>query len=430
MTYQEATDYLFNSAPLFQNVGKEAYKEGLDNTQALDLHFGHPHHSYHTIHVAGTNGKGSCSHTIAAILQEAGYRVGLYTSPHLTDFRERIRVNGWMIPEQRVVSFVEQERGFFEPLHPSFFELTTALALLFFKEQRVDVAVVEVGLGGRLDCTNVILPDLSVITNISYDHTQLLGNTLELIAREKAGIIKDGVPVVVGETGGNVSVRRVFTREARRHGSPIVFADEAGEVLSSRETSDGREYYTLLAGRLTGELAGLCQTRNTATILSSLRALRKRGYRIEDRDIARGFSRVCRLTGLRGRWQKVGSEPLTVCDTGHNPAGLAYIGRQLSSTKCERLHIVLGMSDDKDARQSLALLPKSAEYYITQASVRRAMPVRSLSIAAREAGLRGECFPSVAEAYAAAKGRASREDMIFVGGSSFVVADFLSLLSL
>ncbi|MCD7722180.1 MAG: bifunctional folylpolyglutamate synthase/dihydrofolate synthase [Prevotellaceae bacterium] len=430
MTYKEATDYLFNSAPLFQNVGKEAYKEGLDNTQALDLHFGHPHHSYHTIHVAGTNGKGSCSHTLAAILQEAGYRVGLYTSPHLTDFRERIRVNGWMIPEQRVVSFVEQERGFFEPLHPSFFELTTALALLFFKEQRVDVAVIEVGLGGRLDCTNVILPDLSVITNISYDHTQLLGNTLELIAREKAGIIKDGVPVVVGETGGNVSVRRVFTREARRHGSPIVFADEAGEVLSSRETSDGREYYTLLAGRLTGELAGLCQTRNTATILSSLRALRKRGYRIEDRDIARGFSRVCRLTGLRGRWQKVGSEPLTVCDTGHNPAGLAYIGRQLSSTKCERLHIVLGMSDDKDARQSLALLPKSAEYYLTQASVRRAMPVRSLAKAAREADLRGECFPSVAEAYAAAKGRASREDMIFVGGSSFVVADFLSLLSL
>ena len=319
MTYQETIQYLFNSTPVFEHVGAAAYKPGLYNTRELDQHFGHPHIAYKTIHIAGTNGKGSCSHTLAAILQEAGYKVGLYTSPHLVDFRERIRVNGHPISEQRVIDFVEQERAFFEPLNPSFFELTTALALLYFKEQQVDVAVIEVGLGGRLDCTNIITPVLSLITNISFDHTQFLGNTLEQIAAEKAGIIKQHVPVVIGETAPDT--RTVFKQKAAICKAPIYFAEEEPEVLSSKVCqTGGRDYITQHFGNLHGQLGGEYQERNANTVLKALPLLQEI-FNITPNNIVAGFANVTTLTGLRGRWEKLRENPVVICDTGHNVAG-------------------------------------------------------------------------------------------------------------
>lgn len=429
MTYTEATDYLFNLAPLFQNIGANAYKEGLSNTHTLDEHFGHPHQSYRTIHVAGTNGKGSTSHTLAAILQDAGYKVGLYTSPHLLDFRERIRVNGQMIPEQRVIDFVLQERDFFAPLYPSFFELSTALAFLYFKEQGVDVAVVEVGLGGRLDCTNIIAPELSVITNISFDHTQFLGNTLEAIAGEKAGIIKENTPVVIGETNGHEDVKAVFAATAKAKNAPIVFADETNIVEQSERTPEGFwKYETKNAGTIHATLAGECQPKNAATILCATELLKNK-FNISEENIRRGFSNVCRTTGLMGRWQCVQqSGPTVVCDIAHNPAGLCLIAEQLNSLRNRDLHIVIGMVSDKDVRHSLAFLPKNARYYFTQAGVKRAMPAEELAKIADEVGLKGEVFNHVNEAYMAAKQHASADGFIYVGGSTFIVSDFLNAL--
>ncbi len=428
MTYTETIEYLFNAAPLFQNIGAGAYKEGLSNTHLLDEHFGHPHRSYKTIHVAGTNGKGSTCHTLAATLQHAGLRVGLYTSPHLVDFRERIRINGQMIPQQRVIDFVEQERSFFEPLHPSFFELSTALALLYFKEQKVDVAIIEVGLGGRLDCTNIIRPELSVITNISYDHTQFLGDTLEKIAAEKAGIIKSGVPVVIGETNGNEGVRNVFQQTAQTKNAPVWFADEANEVLGSRRSEGGLwEYNTALVGKLCGTLTGECQPQNTATILCALRRLREAGFHITDEDIRMGFANVCAYTGLMGRWQTVSTQPHVVCDIAHNPAGLRYIGQQMNGLANRALHIIIGMVSDKDISHSLAELPKHAKYYFTQASVKRALPADELATIARAKGLQGNTYPNVSEAFKAAMLSVTADDFIYIGGSTFVVADFMQI---
>lgn len=423
MTYKEATTYLFDSVPMFQNMGGAAYKEGLDNTMALDEHFGHPHRQYRTIHIGGTNGKGSCSHTLAAILQAAGYKVGLYTSPHLTDFRERIRVNGRMIPEEEVVAFVEDERAFFEPLRPSFFELTTALAFKHFAQEAVDVAVVEVGMGGRLDCTNIITPDLSVITNISFDHVQFLGNTLEKIACEKAGIIKPGIPVVIGETVEET--RKVFIDKSQETSSPIIFAEEKGELVSSEMEHGKRIYQTRHHGRLVGELGGLCQDKNTATILAAVEELQKAGYRINESHVREGFAHVCELTGLRGRWQQVGEAPTVICDTGHNTGGMRYIAEQLDAAPAERLHIIIGMVNDKDVRGVLAMLPRRATYYFTKASVRRALDEHELQQLAETAGLHGACWPDVPSAFRAAMASASPEDWVFVGGSTFIVADFL-----
>ncbi|MBQ0049984.1 MAG: bifunctional folylpolyglutamate synthase/dihydrofolate synthase [Bacteroidales bacterium] len=417
MNYQETIDYLFNAAPLFQNIGAGAYKEGLANTHALDNHFGHPHTSYRTIHVAGTNGKGSTCHTLAAILQSAGYKVGLYTSPHLIDFRERIRVNGEMISKERVIEFVEKERTFFEPLHPSFFELATALAFLYFREQKVDVAIIEVGLGGRLDCTNIIHPDLSVITNISFDHTQFLGNTLPLIATEKAGIIKKGVPVVIGETNEHADVKQVFIDNALNASAPVFFAEELGEDL--------KDYPR--------ELQGDCQEANQRTILCAIRQLQKRGYKIEEMDIKRGFMNVTLLTGLMGRWQVMQQEPLVICDAGHNTGGLCYTKEQLARIMHLRPHamlrMVIGMVGDKDVEGSLALLPTKALYYFTQASVSRAMGADHIRELGRRQGLDGTAYATVKEAYCAALREAAPEDVIFVGGSCFVVADFLAGLT-
>ena len=425
MTYKEATEYLFNSVPMFQNVGGAAYKEGLYNTKVLDAHFGHPHRHYKTIHVGGTNGKGSCSHTLAAILQAAGYKTGLYTSPHLTDFRERIRVNGQMIPESEVVSFVENERPFFEPLHPSFFELTTALAFKYFAEAKVDVAVIEVGMGGRLDCTNIIEPDLSVITNISFDHTQFLGHTLAAIAGEKAGIIKTNTPVVVGETTDET--RDVFLHKAMEMNSSIRFAEEEHEICSSRMENGFRIYKTLHWNEIKGELGGLCQEKNTATILAAVDELQKAGYAIRPENVCMGFENVCELTGLRGRWQQTGTSPLVVCDTGHNTGGIAYIAAQLLNLNARQLHVIIGMVNDKDIRGVLRLLPQSATYYFTKASVKRALDEHKLQELAREEGLEGSAWENVACAWKAARQNAKAEDAIFIGGSTFIVADFLTL---
>lgn len=409
MNYKDTLDYLYNSAPLFQQIGAGAYKEGLENTWALDEHFGHPHRSFRSIHIAGTNGKGSCSHTLAAILQEAGYKVGLYTSPHLIDFRERIRVNGQPVPEAYVIRFVEEERAFFEPLHPSFFELTTAMAFRYFAEEKVDVAVVEVGLGGRLDCTNIIRPDLCIITNISLDHVQFLGDTLEKIAGEKAGIIKPGIPVVIGET--TPETRPVFQKKAEEVGAPIHFAEE--EV---KEVHPDWEY----------ELKGLYQEKNRRTLWAALPLLQGGGYQISESDIQAGFAHVVELTGLMGRWQRLQEHPTLVCDTGHNVGGIQYIAEQLRRQVFRRLHIVIGMVNDKDVRGVLALLPREATYYFTQASVKRALPAGQLARLAAEAGLQGTCYPDVPSAVRAAQKESLPEDFIFVGGSSFIVADLLA----
>lgn len=411
MTYKETIEYLYHSAPMFQQIGAGAYKEGLANTRALDLHFGHPHTQYRTIHVAGTNGKGSCSHTLAAILQAAGYRVGLYTSPHLVDFRERIRVQGQMIPEDYVVRFVEEERAFFEPLHPSFFELTTALAFKYFADQAVDVAVIEVGLGGRLDCTNIIRPDLSIITNISLDHTRFLGDTPAQIAGEKAGIMKQGVPALIGE----------WTEETRP-----VFRRRAAEVgVASLHFAQDEDHEADYPG-LQFELKGLYQEKNRRTLLAALPLLREAGYRIPEEAVRRGFAQVTELTGLMGRWQRLQSNPTLVCDTGHNTGGIAYVARQLRQQTCRRLRLVIGMVNDKDVRGVLALLPREADYYFTQASVSRALPAEEMARLGREAGLRGRTYADVPAAVRAALQESLPEDFIFVGGSSFIVADLLS----
>ena len=409
MDYQNTLLYLYNSVPMFQQVGSSAYKEGLENTLALDEHFGHPHRNFHSIHVGGTNGKGSCSHTLAAILQEAGYRVGLYTSPHLVDFRERIRVNGQSIPKEYVVRFVEKERNFFEPLHPSFFELTTAMAFRYFANEHVDVAVIEVGLGGRLDCTNIIHPDLCIITNISFDHTQFLGNTLEKIASEKAGIIKSGIPVVIGET--TPETKPVFTKKAREVDAPIFFAEE-----NQKDEYPGLEC----------ELKGLYQTKNTHTLLTAIAQLQQAGYNLSEQAVRSGFAHVCELTGLMGRWQKLQDAPTLICDTGHNVGGITYITEQLKQQSYRKLHFIIGMVNDKDIHGVLALLPKDAEYYFTKASVKRALPENELSRLASEAGLQGSCYPDAPSAVRAAQEKSLPEDFIFVGGSSFIVADLLA----
>ncbi len=427
MNYQETLTYLFNSAPLFQHVGKNAYKEGLDNTLALDEHFNHPHRKFRTIHVAGTNGKGSCSHTLAAILQSAGYKTGLYTSPHLVDFRERIRVNGTPVSQEFVVDFVEKHRAFFEPLHPSFFELATAMAFDYFAEQEVDVAVIEVGLGGRLDCTNIIHPDLCVITNISFDHIQFLGDTLAKIAGEKAGIIKTGVPAVIGET--TPETRPVFQAKAEAVNAPIIFAEDEQRLKGYTRTADGLyAYQTPDFADLKGELGGLCQLKNTNTLLSAIHQLRAAGYRIQDDHVREGFAHVCELTGLMGRWQRIGSQPTVICDTGHNVGGLQYITEQLKTQVYDTLHIVIGMVNDKDIRGVLAMLPKDATYYFTRASVQRALPAEKVKELAAPFGLHGESYPDVPTALKAARQAARPTDLIFVGGSSFIVADLLASL--
>lgn len=424
MNYQETIEYLFNSTPVFEKVGAKAYKPGLQTTETLDKHFGHPHRQFKNIHVAGTNGKGSCSHTLAAILQSEGYKVGLFTSPHLVDFRERIRVNGECISEQYIIDFVEKERRFFEPLHPSFFELTTALAFKYFAEQKVDIAIIEVGLGGRLDCTNIITPILSIITNISKDHTQFLGNTLADIAGEKAGIIKPGVPVIIGED--LPETRPVFQQKAQKENSPIIFAqDENQQEVQKAEHINGKmEYTTRTWGKLTGELCGDYQAKNMNTILNAVKYLTL--IKNKGTSIKYGISHVTELTGLMGRWQKIQDKPLVICDTGHNVGGWQYLAPQIKAQACRQLRIVFGMVDDKDVTTVMKMLPKDAIYYWTQATTKRAIKVEKIAELGTSLGLNGNVYPSVNKAFKAAQADAAEDDFIFVGGSSYIVADFLS----
>lgn len=427
MSYEETIEYLFKSTPVFEHVGASAYKEGLDNTRALDEFFGHPHRKYKTIHVAGTNGKGSCSHTLAAILQTAGYKVGLYTSPHLVDFRERIKVDGRCVEESYVVDFVEAYRSFFEPLHPSFFELTTAMAFKYFADTQVDIAVIEVGLGGRLDCTNIIMPILSVITNISLDHVNFLGNTLEKIAGEKAGIIKPNVPVVIGES--NSATTPIFLQKAQAVNAPIVFAEDKPHrmVVSSQAAKTGGRFYELSSGRRAfGDLMGDYQEANMNTTLVAAMELRRQGVVETDEPVIQGMSNVVKLTGLLGRWQCLNKRPYVVCDTGHNSGGWNYLSRQMARQPNKTKRIVFGMVDDKDLDAVMSMLPHDGIFYWTQPSTHRAFPVEEVAACGGRHGLRGAVFHDVTSAYRQAFADADAEDFVFVGGSSYVVADLLS----
>ena len=424
MNYLETVNYLFNIAPVFEHIGASAYKEGLDNTYLLDEHFGHQHRKFKRIHIAGTNGKGSCSHTLAAILQNDGYKVGLYTSPHIMDFRERIKINGECISKEYVIEFVNQEKNLFEKIHPSFFEVTTALAFKYFAEQHVDYAIIEVGLGGRLDCTNIITPILSIITNISFDHTNFLGNTLEKIAKEKAGIIKQNIPVIIGETTNET--KPVFKTCAESMNAEIIYADENDEIISFTMNEDGGiTYNTRSFGIIQGELGGLYQKKNTNTILHAVRFLYNQHIIKNTGSINNGFYNVCKLTGLIGRWQKIGSNPSVICDTGHNVGGWTYISRQLQLQKYNKLHIVFGMVNDKDVDGVMCLLPKNAHYYFTKPQSKRAIPEKDIQRKAMTHGLAGDCYNDVPSAYTAAKKMATPDDMIFIGGSSYIVSDLL-----
>lgn len=406
MNYQETLDYLFVKTPMFSQVGAVAYKEGLDTTIALAKAYEEPYKAYKTIHVAGTNGKGSTTHSIASVLQESGYKTGLYTSPHLKDFSERIRVNGRPIEEQYVVDFVEGAKELIESLKPSFFEITTIMAFKYFKDMGVDVAVIETGLGGRLDSTNIITPLVSIITNVSFDHIKQLGNTLEAIAGEKAGIIKPNVPAVIGEAPE--ALRPIYLGK----GSPIVWAEEM-------EFPD-----------VEFELKGLCQEKNLKTILASLEVL-KLDLDIPDEAVRDGLAKVVENTGLMGRWQTIGNKPLIIADTAHNEGGIRYISEQLqqmmngSSTKFTNLRIIFGMVKDKDISAVLALMPKDATYYFCNAATQRSMPAQELKDMASGYGLKGNYYPSVNEACKTAKAESSETDLIYVGGSNFVVADVL-----
>lgn len=424
MNYQETLNWLFSQLPMYQREGQAAYKANLDNTLALDEYFKHPHTHFKTIHVAGTNGKGSVSHMLASILQEAGYKTGLYTSPHLKDFRERIKINGEMVSEQYVIDFVEDNKDLFASIHPSFFEMTVAMAFKYFADQQVDIAVIEVGLGGRLDSTNIITPLASVITNISFDHMALLGNTLKKIAGEKAGIIKSGIPAIVGVRDKEYDY--VFEERAASVNTTLSFAGEQWNVEKNPEgnyhlkRSSGEEFCNLSC-----ELKGDYQRKNIPTVLETIPALRAAGLQITDEQVRTGISRVITNTGLHGRWQTLAQSPLTICDTGHNIDGITEIVQQLQKCQYERLHFVIGMVNDKDVDHVLCILPKDAIYYFTKASIPRAMNEEILAEKAQAAGLHGTCYPTVATAYEAARQNATKQDMIYIGGSTFVVAEVL-----
>ena len=429
MTYPETLDFLFSRLPAYHRIGKAAYKNNLNNTLALDEYFGHPHRTYKTIHVAGTNGKGSVSHMIASVLQTAGYKTGLYTSPHLRDFRERIRINGEMIAETEVVSFVSAHLEIIERISPSFFELSVAMAFDYFSRSDIDVAVIEVGLGGRLDSTNIIDPVLSVITNIGHDHMDLLGDTLGKIAFEKAGIIKKGVPVVVSES--QPETKEIFISGARACGSDISFADEQFECRLDASVGFSGERKFFITDRVTGktangitDLGGDYQSANLRAVFAVFEKLQNT-FVLSDRHIIDGIRNVAAFTGLMGRWQILGHAPLIICDTGHNKEGLYYVINQLIKFDVPFLHIVIGFVSDKDLDSVLPLFPEKAKYYFTQASIERALDSEILRTKADLYGLKGESFHDVKGALAAARENAGSDDLIFIGGSTFVVAEVL-----
>jgi len=432
MNYQNTLKYLFARLPMYHRVGVQAYKADLDNTVALCTMLGNPQESFRTVHVAGTNGKGSVSHMLASILQTAGFKTGLYTSPHLKDFRERIRVNGRMITKRAVTRFMERHRDESEAIGPSFFELTVGMAFDYFREQQVEIAVIEVGLGGRLDSTNIITPEVSVITNISFDHMQLLGNSLKEIAAEKAGIIKPSIPVVVGETQEEVAP--VFRDKAAGCFSDILFADQRynAELMQQDYSGEGKlrnlDIYrdgTLFAGQLESPLTGLYQRKNIQTVMAACDILNNLGYKLSLPVIRKGIRNVLVNTGLAGRWQILSREPLTICDTGHNESGLREVLAQIAVTPHQRLHIVFGVVNDKHLAPILNLLPKNADYYFCKPDIPRGLDAGQLRGQANAEGLCGDSYSSVAKALEAARDHATAGDLVFVGGSTFVVAEVL-----
>jgi dihydrofolate synthase/folylpolyglutamate synthase len=428
MTYNETLDFLFSALPMFQRIGAAAYKSDLDNTLAFDEYLGHPHTYFRSIHVAGTNGKGSVCHMLAAILQECGYKTGLYTSPHLKDFRERIRVNGKCIDKSSVTNFVRNHKPFIEKIKPSFFEMTVAMAFDYFRKEKVDIAVIETGLGGRLDSTNIIQPVVSVITNIGMDHINFLGNSLKKIAGEKAGIIKYQVPVVIGETQ---EIFPVFMKKANDMDAALYLADQwyrVEETDTGTLTSQSFQIYvkdSLRFDWLITDLLGHYQIKNIATVLRTIDVLRDLGFEVTDESILAGCKKVKKLTGLRGRWEILGTDPLIICDTGHNKDGIREVVKQIKRTQYRKLHFIYGTVNDKDPVPVLKILPKEASYYFTQASIPRAMVKEELAMMALKEGLKGRVYSTPVKALGAAKKAAKREDLIFVGGSNFIVAEVL-----
>ncbi len=429
MTYQESIDFLYSQLPMFTKQGQVALKKDLTNTLALCKLLGNPQRRFKTIHVGGTNGKGSVSHMLAAVLQLAGYKTGLYTSPHLKDFRERIRIDGQMIPQQQVRDFVKYMKEGMSIINPSFFEATVAMAFDYFSAEKVDIAIIEVGLGGRLDSTNIIDPELSVITNISFDHTAILGNTLAEIAFEKAGIVKLGRPVVIGQK--QIEVQYVFEKKAKEMHSRLTFASDQwktdlvstssfpAKMHMKARSWDGREH------SIESDLTGVYQLKNISTTLACIDELKKLGYTITDGVLLQAFKDVQKLTGLTGRWYIKSNNPLLVFDTGHNEDGIREVLASINNTSFARLHFVLGMVKDKDASAVLKLLPKNASYYFCAPKLERAKPVRELLVEAQQAGLEGNTFTSVKDALEAAQERADKEDLILIGGSTFVVAEVI-----
>jgi dihydrofolate synthase/folylpolyglutamate synthase len=429
MNYAETLEFLYNQLPMFHRIGGAAYKADLHNTIALCNLLQNPHNSFKTIHVAGTNGKGSTSHLLASILQEAGFKTGLYTSPHYKDFRERIKINGKMIPEEAVIRFIEDWKEDFQKIGLSFFEMTVGLAFDYFRNENVDIAVIEVGLGGRLDSTNIINPVISVITNIGMDHTQFLGDTLQKIAFEKAGIIKPGTPVVIGET--QEETREVFEETAKSQNAAITFADEHFQVHAGNFTSDGFKnleifhHGTKFLEVPKFPLHGTYQLKNTVTVVQTIHILRNQGYDITDKTLASGIENVFKNTGLQGRWQILKHDPLSICDSGHNVDGIREVVRNLEMLKPKKIHFVLGMVNDKDITGILKLLPEEAVYYFCKADIPRGLHADILAREASLIGLRGNVFSSVKEAYDSALLACGQDEVVFVGGSIFVVAEVL-----
>ena len=434
MDYKATLDYLYSQLPMFTRDGASAFKKDLTNTLEMCERLGNPQHQFRSVHIGGTNGKGSTSHMLAAILQTAGYKTGLYTSPHLKDFRERIRINGEMISEQHVVDFVEDHKADFEEIKPSFFEMTVAMAFDAFAKEKVDIAVIEVGLGGRLDSTNIITPLLSVITNIGWDHVNMLGDTLQLIAGEKAGIIKPGIPVVIGEYQPEVA--DIFIDKAKEQKASISFASAEWNVLELKAGNQKSEVISenlnfSIARKDSGprvldlklDLPGTYQLKNVKTVLSAVDELRDKGFVITNEHIKIGLRQVKALTGLHGRWEVLSHHPLTICDTGHNPEGITEVVRNIQTVNYEHLHFVIGMVNDKDISKILAMLPKDAVYYFCKPDIPRGLDAESLKKKAESFGLEGTTYPSVLTAFKTAQSNATASDLVFVGGSTFVVAE-------
>jgi dihydrofolate synthase/folylpolyglutamate synthase len=428
MNYAQTIDFLYAKLPMFTRIGAAALKKDLHNTLAMCGALGNPQHQFKSIHVGGTNGKGSTSHMLAAILQQAGYKTGLYTSPHLKDFRERIRINGKMVPKSFVIDFVKNQKQLINEIAPSFFEVTVAMAFDYFAKEKVDIAIIEVGLGGRLDSTNIITPELSIITNISLDHTNILGDTLKEIAFEKAGIIKKNIPVVIGERQEEVA--NLFIKKAKEEGSPIYFAQNELQLKNIKQQKaylqvDIYQNDQLLYPKLALDLTGLYQLKNVATVIESVLLLKQKKYKIEDSTVYQALKKVKKLTGLQGRWQTIGKKPLIICDTGHNKAGINEVLQNINNTSFDRLHMVMGMVKDKDIAGVLALLPKTATYYFCRPNLERALPAKELAHQAKAFGLKGNSYNNVTAAFEAAKAAATINDLIFAGGSTFVVAEIL-----